>query len=153
MSYYERGAGVNVDGTPIFKAPEDERSEREVADVLERVWRCELRPFGKLSAIDWFAVRDERMVGLLELKSRSHPQDRYDTVFLNVRKWLALTLGEAGLGTPSIFVVRFTDALKSIRVSKIDATRHRIGGTSRIVKARSDIEPVIEVPVKDMSDV
>lgn len=146
-TYYDRTVTTHLDGTPIFKTEEDSRNENQVARQLEEAWRCTLHPFGKLAPVDWFAQRDGRIVGLVELKSRSHPSSRFDSVFLNVRKWFALQLGALGLGTPAIFVVQFTDGLRWVPVGEIDATKQRIGGTTRIVKAVSDIEPVIDVPI------
>jgi hypothetical protein len=148
--YYERRTARHLDGSPIFRTAEDERAEEDAARRLEAAWGCTLQRFGKLSPVDWFAVRDERMVGVLELKSRGHTSDTYPTVFLNVRKWLALLLAAHGLGVPAIFVAQFPDCLTWVPVAEIDARRHRIAGCRRIVKARSDVEPVIDVPVSQL---
>src|SRR4051812_47677982 len=121
MSYYERSAIQHLDGTAIFQTPADKRNESEVASLIGGAWGCELHQFGALSPIDWYAVRDGRMIGLLELKSRAHESDRYPTVFLNVRKWLALNIGAIGLGVPAIFVAKFLDGTKWIPLSEVDA--------------------------------
>lgn len=71
-------------------------------------------------------------------------------MFLNVRKWLSLQFARTGLGVPAVFVVRWTDCVKWIDVSAIDASKFKIGGCNRIVKSRNDIEPVIEVSVSAM---
>jgi hypothetical protein len=147
MSYYERQNVVHLDGTRVFHKPEDDRAEHEVAAVLGAAWQCELRQFGALSPIDWYATRLGRMTGVLELKSRSHAFGTYPTVFLNVRKWLALQLASAGLGVPAIFVVKFTDGIAWAPLVTIDASAMRIGGCRELVKSRSDIEPVIDVPI------
>jgi hypothetical protein len=150
VSYYDRQIATHVDGTPIFKAREDEQSERTVAEQLESAWRCQCRSFGRLSPVDWFFVQDGRLVGIGELKTRSHASSKYATVFLNVRKWLALSLAAHGLGVPAVFVVRFTDQIKWISLADIDARLCMIGGCSRTVKSRNDIEPIIEVPIDQM---
>jgi hypothetical protein len=147
MSYYERENIVHIDGTYIFRTEEDRGVEQEVARRISEAWRCELREFGALSPIDWYAVRLGRMIGVLELKARTHQFRTYETVFLNVRKWLALSLASVGLGLPAIFVVKFSDDLRWIGINDVDATQFRIAGCARLVKAKSDIEPVIEVPV------
>lgn len=148
--YYDRSETMHVDGSPIFKSMADEKSERIVSDILEKHWNVEMRSFGKLSIIDWYAVRQGRLVGLAELKTRSHESSRFSTVFLNVRKWLALVLGSVGLGVPAMFVVRWTDCVKYISTANVNASKVKIGGCKKIVKSRNDIEPVIEVPVVDM---
>jgi hypothetical protein len=149
-TYYERETQTHVDGTPIFRTANDAKNENEVAQSIAAAWKCSVRSFGKLAPIDFYAERDGRLVGLLELKSRPHLSNKYLTVFLNVRKWLALSLGAVGMGTVGVFVVRFDDGIRWIQVSEIDATRFRIGGCARVVKSISDIEPVIEIPVVTM---
>lgn len=151
-NYYDRQAATHVDGTPMFLSEHDEQSEAHVASLLELAWSCRCRSFGRLSPVDWYFERDERLIGVGELKSRSHGSDTYPTVFLNVRKWLALLLCANGLGVPAIFVVRFDDCVRWIPVSEIDATGVRISGCRSIVKSRNDIEPVIEVKVSQMKE-
>ena len=151
MTYYDREKLTHLDGTPVFATTEDVRNEDEVARLCENAWRCDLHRFGQLSAVDWYATRVGRMVGVLELKSRTHESDRYPTVFLNVRKWLALQLAATGLGLPALFVVRFTDGVRWIRLADVNARAVRIGGTRHIVKSRSDVEPVIDIPISTLS--
>ena len=147
MTYYERLGSMHLDGSQIFATPEDMAAEDEISSAVEAAWDCTLKRFGALAPVDWFAVRHDRVVGVLELKTRTHSIAEYSTVFLNVRKWLALTLAACGLGVPAIFVVRFTDGVRWCSVREVDASQIRIGGCSRVVKAANDIEPVIEVPV------
>lgn len=149
-TYYDRTSATHVDGSPIFKTEADEINEDKVADVIERAWRCRLVRYGALSIVDWFAERDGRIAGYLELKSRTHPTSKYPTVYLSQKKWLALHLLQLS-GQPSIFVVKFTDDIRWIRVNEIDPRKVIIGGLNRVVKSRGDIEPVIEVPVSHMT--
>lgn len=152
MSYYDRTATVFVDGSPIFHSQEDEQHQNHVALDLEQAWGCSVRSFGRLAPVDWFFEREGRLVGVGELKARTHRRGKYPTVFLNTRKWLALTLAQSGIGVPAVFVVRFEDGTRWVRVSDVDASRVRIGGLTRQMKSRNDIEPVIEVPVDQMRD-
>jgi hypothetical protein len=147
MTYYERSNVVHIDGSHIFRTQEDRDIEREVASQIEAAWRCQMHEFGALSPVDWYAVRMNRMIGVAELKARSHPFGSYPTVFLNVRKWLALSLASLGMGVPAVFVVKFSDSVYWIALAQIDPRQFRIAGCSRLVKAKNDIEPVIEVPI------
>lgn len=148
--YYSRGLATHIDGSPIFKTREDDSNEHKVAEIVEKHWGCDLISLGALAPIDWCAIRGDRLVGVIELKTRTHNSSKFSTVFLNFRKWLALTLAEVGLGVPAIFIVQFTDTLKWIRVSVVSTNEVRVTGCNRIVKSRNDIEPVIEVVVADM---
>jgi hypothetical protein len=141
---------THLDGTKIFQSAADREREAEVAATIEEVWNCKVIHFGMLSPIDWFAERHGRVVGLLELKCRRHTSDQYPTVFLNVRKWLSLQLGSIGLGCPAIFVARFIDEVRWISVSEVDGSKQRVAGW-KIIKARTDIEPVIEIDIANMN--
>jgi hypothetical protein len=147
MNYYDRTATM-VNGAPFFSNSLDARNETETARQLEKAWRCEIRPFGQLCPIDFYALRNSALVGLLELKSRTHESTKYPTIWLNLRKWLALTMGETGLGVPALFVVKFLDGLYYIPVNEVPTNQIKIGGTKHIVKSHTDIEPVIEIPVE-----
>jgi len=153
MQYANRTYRTNEQGLRVFTTPADHASEQAVAAMLEQVWRCDLHRYPHFAPVDWYAERDGRLSALVELKTRSHASDRHATVWLNVRKHLALSLGAMHYGVPSLFVVAFTDGVRWIDVSEIDARRPRIGGCSRIVKALTDREPVIDVPVDRMKRV
>lgn len=150
-SYYERKPNINSDGAPGYTAPEDIVNEDALKARIEKAWSCELHRFGKLCAIDFYALRHNRMVGLVEVKFRDHPMDQYPTVFLNVRKWLALMLGQQGLGVPATFVVGWPDGnARYLPISDIDTSDIRMAGAARLVKSHSDIEPIIFVRLEDM---
>lgn len=156
--YYERPAITQIDGTRVFKSEEDERNEQKAAAILSAFFskrgggECQFRSFGKLSPVDWWVERSDRIVGFAELKCRSHASTTHPTVFLNVRKWLAMKMAAAGFGVPAVFVVRFTDGLFYIPIDEVDVTRHKWRGCSkeRDMRSKNDREPLIEVPVSDM---
>jgi hypothetical protein len=151
--YYSRTPATHSDGTPIFKTPEDEKNEQMIGELLGAAWNCTLHSFAKLTPIDWWAERDGRIVGVLELKCRAHDSAKYPTVFFSVRKWLGLSLAAVGLGVPALFVVRFTDCVRWIEVANVDAEDVTISGCfPAIRKSRADVEPLIEVPVRDMHE-
>ncbi len=153
QAYYARRHSTQG-GLRLFKSDRDRQNEDEVRAVLERAWRCEIRTYGgTCEAIDWYAVRGATIAAYLELKSRDHYVSSYDTVFLNVRKWLALTLIQAGTGCPGIYVVRWLDDLRYVRISEVDARAIRLGGCNRRVKSATDIEPVIEIPIEQMTPI
>lgn len=153
QAYYDRRAS-NRNGLKVFKSGRDEANEQSVKAILERAWRCEIRTYGgTCEAIDWYAIRGATIAAYLELKSRDHTVARYDSVFLNVRKWLALTLIEVGTGCPGIYVVKWLDDLRYVRVAEIDARKIRLGGCNRRVKSATDVEPVIEVPIEQMNQI
>lgn len=150
MTYYDRQATTHLDGTQIFQNDDDRQAERDVAARLAAAWDCRIVSFGALAPVDWYAERNGRLIGVLELKSRSVAKSQYSTVFLNVRKWLALQLASVGLRCPALFVVKFTDAVLWSKLRDIDAGDVKVLGCSRFVKSVNDMEPVIEVPIATM---
>lgn len=145
--YFDRNI-VHLDGTRVFQTEEDRRRENEVARFLEQHWHCELRHFGALSPIDWYAVRHDRVVGVAELKSRNKPAATH--AWLAVRKWLALTLAQTGLGVPAAFVVKFTDFTFWAPLNEVDPRNIIMGGAARAVKTEASFEPIIEVSLSSM---
>lgn len=150
--YYTRQSSTHTDGTETYASGGDTAAQESVAGLIEQCWgpHLSVRPFGRLSHIDYYAERHGRLAALLEIKSRSHASTHHETVWLNVRKWFALQMGSVALQVPAYFFAKFTDEVRYIDVQNVDARRHSIGGTWRVVKSRSDIEPVIEVSVEEM---
>lgn len=150
-NYYDRTNLVT--GAPVFSNDEDRRNEDEVATMLAAYWKCEIHRFGPFDPIDFYAMRHGHLVGLIECKARTHTVNDYPTVFLNLRKWLALTLGSAGFGVSAIYVARFADGeVRWINVSHIDSHHSKVKmlGCKRKVKSYTDVEPVILVPIASM---
>jgi len=152
LSYYAREQTTHLDGSLVFHSPEDEQNESAIAAELAAAWQCHIYAFGALCPVDWYAERHGRLVGLLELKTRSHIAAHFPTVFLSLRKWLALMMASLGTGVPALFIVRFADGTRWIRLADVEAHVLTIRGTHRIAKTRSDREPLIEVPVDAMTE-
>lgn len=135
----------------VYATELDRANEDEIAALLGVAWGCDLRSFGAFAPLDWYAQRGGALVAVLELKCRTHPTDRYPTVYLAVRKWLALNLAAVGLDVPALFVVRFTDQVRYLRVGAEAMPARILGRRDR--GAPLDIEPIIEVPVEAMHTV
>ena len=145
-SYYDRQ--LQPDGS--FATADDLANEREAAAAVEQAFGCTLHKFPRFNAVDYYAEKNGRMAGFVEIKARTHASTTYPTVFLNLRKWSALLEYSLRCDVPSIYLVKFTDSMLWIDVKAVDASRHRMGGCSRVVKADTDREPVIEIPIAGM---
>ena len=131
-----------------FRSAADAANEADVAGRLAAAWHCDVLAFPPLTPLDFYAARGDAMVALLELKCRTHDVATYGTVWLSVRKWLALTLAEAHMAVPGVFVVRWLDALGWVHVHDIDARRVTIVRDSRMRNGDATaVEPAVEVPV------
>lgn len=120
------------------------RAVEAAADNVQ-VYRFEAR----YMEVEGYVIRDGNLCGFLEVKHRSHRYGTYGDVWLNLRKWFALTNASISFGVPSLFLVHWTDCLGWVPVREVE-TRNKLQfrGCSRVVKARQDAgEPVIPIPV------
>ena len=135
---------------PTFESDADRASQDEVRAIMAERFGLDVRSFGTLSEVDFYLARAGKVVAVAELKVRKNASTAYPTVFLSVRKWLALAMLGFGHGCHALFVARFTDCIKWIRLSDVDASRTLYFDTRRVYRIESDRELVIEVPVADM---
>ncbi|MCK9604749.1 MAG: hypothetical protein M0R66_10370 [Candidatus Omnitrophica bacterium] len=135
----------------VFISEADKKNEGEVIATLSANWGCEFYSFGLLFPVDYYAIRGGNLVGVIEIKVRSHPSAEFPTVFLSLRKWISLGLVQTGLGVPAVFVVRFTDRLMFAPFNRIDASKWKMGGrTDRNGGGGNDYEPMVLVDVGRM---
>ena len=152
--YADRRPHADEFGNPLAQNENDARSEEEVARILEDAWPdTKVHRFGRLAQIDFYIWHRGYLKALAELKTRTHEKAKYDTVFLNVRKYVALMLGSIGMSVPSLFVVRFTDWIGYVSIFRVDGNSVRMGGCKARVKSHTDREPVILVPVHSLLDI
>ena len=140
-------------GPDFLVLDSDLEIEADVIKRLEAAWPgVEIRDFGKFSPVDFYALRGNRVVAVLELKSRAHESTKYPTVVLSFRKWIALRLGSYGMGCAGVFVVNFTDGLFWIDLVDVPVGRAELFGSTKRGK-RHDLEPMLHVPIAAMSKV
>lgn len=150
-TYYDRKNNtLSVDGLPLYQCKEDEAKEQAVAKRIEAKWHIEAKPFGWLCPVDYYFLKNQQMVAVAEIKVRTHASTKYDTVFLNLRKWLALVMAQAGMGVPAIYFVQFTDRIKWIVISNVQNMKIEYRGCLQVVKTHTDVEPVFLVPIDQM---
>lgn len=153
-NYYARPHQVEADGSIAYQSDGDAFNERRIKARLEAAWGCTLNRYPRLHVIDYWAERDERVVGHVEVKARTHTAGTYDTLYLNLRKYMNLYTLEAATGVPSTFVAAFAcGTIKWINVLDIDARELRPAGMvkDRGVILSSDREPIVLIKVADMS--
>ena len=151
MSYYERSERIDQDGNKVFSTLEDEKTQDQVAEVMGRRWKCTFMKYAPLSPIDYWIERDGQIAGFAEVKARSHSAGKFADVYLNLRKWLNMTLTEVATGKPTFYIVKFEDSIRYIKTADIEVQGNlTVGGAKKIVKSVNDIEPVVKVPVESM---
>ena len=129
---------------------ESERVEQEAAAIVSSKWGVSLIKMPKFSGVDYFFYNGvDRRMGVFEVKRRYNDSTKYPTVYLSVRKYLALK-GYYDEGLLAFFLPYFDDALMYIGFYDIDASKQNMLGRRDRSAAPNDIEPMIEVPVSSL---
>jgi hypothetical protein len=148
QGYKKREEYISVNGIKSRSNDSDARREQDVRKIIEEKWECKLQYIGKFTPIDFFVIKNEKLAGYIELKSRSNFTDTYPSLFMDINKWMHLQLASVSQGVPAYFFCQFIDQIKYIKVSEIDARRMCV-----IIKDDAGIreyEPVIEIPINTM---
>jgi len=150
-AYKDRRSGTNSDGTATFATAGDEHNQARFQRLLSLAQKCKVHSFPKLSPIDLYAVKHERVVAFIEFKARTCTVKKHSTIWLNFRKYTALYWAKMAFGVPAYFYVSFSGGeILFIEIDNVDSKKHRMGGCAEYVKSQFDKEPVIEVPIADM---
>jgi hypothetical protein len=125
---------------PIYKR--DENSELAVGEIIARWTGARLvKTEDQFCLYDFKAFRGDKLVGIVEVKSRSHGIGQYPTLMLSQQKVDALLEAGASLGVPVILVVNFAGKVAVMKLRDAKLGVPRVGG--RIDRADpGDIEAV-----------
>lgn len=134
----------------ILERTVDVDNETAAAARLEAAWGVTLHRYPRLNAVDWYAERDDRLVGHVEIKVRTCTATTYPTVYLSLRKYLSLLTLEQATGARSAFVAGFAcGTLLWTPITEVDARDVVMAGRHDRGYA-SDREPMILVPIPGM---
>lgn len=132
----------------MFATEADYEREQEVGAKIEAAWGCKLHWFARMSPIDCWAERNDEMLAIVEIKTRTHSSTKHDTVFLSHRKRTNLAAASAAFNCPGLWVVQFTDGLFSIDVARVTGPTQMVGHNNP--RARNDREPCFLVPISSL---
>jgi hypothetical protein len=110
--------------------------------------------YAKDDSIDWWLEQGTKCVAVAEMKCRDCLPKTYPTIYLAMRKYIALTIAQLR-GPTGLFIVGFSDgSAYTVRVHDID-TRQKVVVRGRFDRpgVPNDREPCIEVPMSDMTRV
>jgi len=142
---------------PLYVTPEDEAREREIADALEKAYRCELVKLGKKGKVDYLAVRGGRVVAVFEIKARQDKSVTFDTLWIETAKVAFLDAAAHFFDVPGFFVARWGDGvIKLIDAGRVDAVSGEPEWVDRTRNPRGDANDRDEVylcPIDQMRGV
>lgn len=143
---------LKVDNEPFFPRENvDTRFKEHVfANELAKKWGCKLIKMQPHYAVDFAVIRNNKVVGWLELKNRKGNWLKYPTYMIGLKKWLnCLNLARAKyVELPFILAVRADDGAHYLNITELPSeTNFKIevaGTTKRGFK--EDIEPCVFIP-------
>lgn len=139
------------DGTAM-ETEQDLSHENELRDLVEGAWGCKLIKQQKFDPMDFLAVKGNKTVAWVEMRNRNNSASRYADIFMGLIKFQKLSLAARALYIPAIFVVRFTDAVKWIDLTRImPKTSYADRGDMKHKRA-TDNEPCVLIPVSEMKE-
>lgn len=151
VTYYDR---TLVNGTE-WRQPEDASVEDLVRQHLADRWQCEVIEYPQFHGIDWYAVRDKKVIANIEFKGRKHVSGKYPTVYLSQNKYLTLLVSTIATNVAGLFVARWADGLvRMVDVTQLIPGNLQVAGAGRLRngETRLAVEPMIEIPVSQMME-
>ena len=131
---------------------QDHAFESEIAAKMEAKGYTMVK-LPELCAADFLVAKDEKVVGIIECRTRSCESTKYPTLFFGISKFGQLMQVGGGFMVPVKLVVRFADCTKWIDLSYLKTETWAKGNADRgaMTHVRStDNEACWLIPIKDM---
>ena len=100
-----------------FETEADLLNEKKVVDTLSRHWGFEFHKLDRRYQADFIAMKDDELRLWVEIKCRNMPKDKWPSIILELDKANVMWQLSIHTGVPSVFVVRFTDAIGWIKIA------------------------------------
>jgi len=134
---------------PRYETNKDLQNEKEVSKFLEGYGiQCFKLPISY--RLDWIAFRDRKLMGFIELKTRTTKRLTYPTLILSLSKFSAGCSLSRLTGTDFWVAAKWTDSLGFCCCSDLGAEIEMGGRHDR--NDRDDFEPVVHLPVELFKD-
>ena len=137
---------------PVYETEAHLQGEEEVAKKLEAWINNPLATVVKtppLAPYDYCIVKKGLISGVVEIKVRSNPSDKYPTYMISLEKVSQCTSHANIIGCPFYVVVQWTDELGRWKFDRDQYTTGIGGRTDR--NDSMDQEAVIYIPIKNFS--
>ena len=132
---------------PINETPKDKERERKFGAYLATLWRCAMAELPQFYEIDFAAVRDRKVLSMVEVKCRKYEMHHFKTCILSMHKYAALRrVIRIHPDITAIFAVRWLDGDGYFVVGEEDELDLEWEGrTDR--GSQSDLEPCVKIPI------
>lgn len=134
---------------PWYETDADLQHERDIADELSRVWRCDMRKLSPSYRLDFGATRGDDVLAWVEIKDRNCRSTDYSEAVLNLDKWLAGENLSDKTGLPWLLVQRYKDGIYfADNATMAVYKRIAYGGRTHCTRDDCDIGPVVMIDLK-----
>ncbi len=123
------------------------KAERDVADILEKAWSCELKKLSYKLTVDFAITRNSIIYGWIEIKCRNISYNHSKEYMISMHKINKARQLAKDTGLSFILVVRFTDG---IYYYKDKGEQHTLKWGGRFITQRDeqDLEPCYYIDTK-----
>lgn len=130
---------------PEYETEADRQIENDVSQIVSKAWNCKLTKLPVKYHLDYAVVRNEVIIGFLELKSRNYTMaqlDRMGGFFVSLDKFMSAQRLNKATGLPSIIMIKALDGIyyASFHNAKIKSVKME-GRKDR--KDWQDVEPCV----------
>lgn len=130
---------------PIYETQRDRDNENEAKLKIEAAGKCKLQKLPIAYNADWVALRENKIVAVVEYKRRTFARNKFTTIFIGLDKWMNSKRLAEEIGVPFILFIEWTDGLYYHEVGTAPVTYGIGGRTDR--NDPQDIGPVVHIPI------
>ena len=123
------------------------KAERDVADVLEQAWKCELKKLSYKLTVDFAIVRESIIYGWIEVKCRNISYNHSKKYMISMHKINQARELSDKTGLPFMLVVKFTDGIYFYK-DKREKHELKWGGRFATQRDEQDLEPCYYIDTK-----
>lgn len=138
-----------MDARKIYESDEDLKREAIVAEAIESARNVRLKKVPRKYFIDYAVMKDNAIIGWVEIKCRQGQHDRYSTFMLSLCKWReGLKLAE-DTKTTFVVAVSYDDGIYLFDATGLKAETVTFGFGGRSDRNDTeDYEPVVHIPIQ-----
>jgi len=132
---------------PYYETQDDLNNEKQIAKVIEDVFKCELYKMPIKLSLDFMAMRDGKAVAFIEARQRKNEMTRYYTYMISLYKLMMARNLTQATKLPCFLAVQFTDKFAMAKFPPEDFYVTVGGLTSR--GDPQDIEPMAHFKIEN----
>ena len=132
---------------PYYETQDDLNNEKQIAKVIENVFKCELYKMPIKLSLDFMAMRNGKAVSFIEVRQRKNDMTRYGTYMISLYKLMMANNLTQATKLPCFLAVQFTDKFAITKFPPEDFYVNVEGSVKR--GDPQDIEPMAHFNIEN----